>query len=323
MKTQQADRSAYDSHSDAAAHDWSCVNNHLAPWLLWRRLEPQVTEEENGLSVHRLDDNGHSTLPRQARDKHRDHSIVMKQRGSSLSSSFQLVDGSMGATLDRKVRQLPAFYDNVSNLIRYDVSFGRLLRHQQPQRQPSRQLRQPAGTKKELEVIPTSSSSSSSSASASPSSSPSSSSSSASSSPAAPAASPSPSRLGAAMPEGLSMSWQNFFFHLETLRISDVLGTAEYLPQTHGRVIMATDALMQCAHTQVPAAPGNIIWSIYAMPLRFKLDGRPILSGRINVETARSVRNRPMTALAQAATSSGRRTSMSMSLLTAVVCTCT
>ena len=41
--------SAYDSHSDAAAHDWSCVNNHLAPWLLWRRLEPQVTKEETGL----------------------------------------------------------------------------------------------------------------------------------------------------------------------------------------------------------------------------------------------------------------------------------
>jgi hypothetical protein len=103
------------------------------------------------------------------------------------------------------------------------------------------------------------------------------------------------------MPEGLSMSWQNFFFHLETLRISDVLGTAEYLPQTHGRVIMATDALMQCAHTQVPAAPGNR----YAMPLRFKLGGRPILSGRLNVETARFVQNRPMTALAQAAASSG------------------
>ena len=27
-------RPAYDSHGDAAAHDWSCVNNHLAPWCL-------------------------------------------------------------------------------------------------------------------------------------------------------------------------------------------------------------------------------------------------------------------------------------------------
>jgi hypothetical protein len=32
---------------------------------------------------------------------------------------------------------------------------------------------------------------------------------------------------------------------------------------------------------------------VYAMPLRFKLDGRPIMSARLNVETARSERKRP------------------------------
>ena len=31
----------------------------------------------------------------------------------------------MSDTLDRKIRQLPAFYDNISNLVRYDVTFGR------------------------------------------------------------------------------------------------------------------------------------------------------------------------------------------------------
>ena len=135
-------RPAYDSHGDAAAHDWSCVNNHLAPWLLWRRLQPQE------------------------------------------------VDPAMSETLDRKIRQLPAFYDNISNLIRYDVTFGR---------------------NKDQEGSWTTRSS---------------------------------------MPDGLSMTWQNFFFHSETLRIADVQPTADFLPQTHGRVIMATQALIECAHAQ-------------------------------------------------------------------------
>lgn len=46
------------------------------------------------------------------------------------------------------------------------------------------------------------------------------------------------------------MTWQNFFFHSETLRIADVQPTADFLPQTHGRVIMATQALIECAHAQ-------------------------------------------------------------------------
>lgn len=137
-------RPAYDSHGDAAAHDWSCVNNHLAPWLLWRRLQPEE------------------------------------------------VDSFMSETLDRKIRQLPAFYDNVSNLVRYDVSFGRAKDHVEVENWTTRSH----------------------------------------------------------MPEGLSMTWQNFFFHSETLRIADVQPTAAFLPQTHGRVIMATQALIECAHTQ-------------------------------------------------------------------------
>jgi hypothetical protein len=44
-----------------------------------------------------------------------------------------------------------------------------------------------------------------------------------------------------------------------------------------------------CYTTAVPA-PGNIYC---AMPLRFKLGGRPILSARLNVETARPERKRP------------------------------
>jgi|EP01046_Picozoa_sp_COSAG06_P049132 hypothetical protein len=40
--------------------------------------------------------------------------------------------------------------------------------------------------------------------------------------------------------------------------------------------------------TYLPA-PGNV----YVKPLRFKLGGRPVLSARLNVETARSERKRP------------------------------
>ena len=46
------------------------------------------------------------------------------------------------------------------------------------------------------------------------------------------------------------MSWQNFFFPSETLRVADAQPTAAFLPQTHGRIIMATRALIECAHAQ-------------------------------------------------------------------------
>ena len=96
----------------------------------------------------------------------------------------------MAATLERKIRQLPAFYDNISNLLRYDVTFGR----KDQAAKSSARADTPA--------------------------------------------------------DGLSMSWQNFFFHSETLRVADAQPTAAFLPQTHGRVIMATRALIECAHAQ-------------------------------------------------------------------------
>ena len=34
------------------------------------------------------------------------------------------------------------------------------------------------------------------------------------------------------------------------MRISDVQGVAAFLPQTLGRVLMATEALIECAHAQ-------------------------------------------------------------------------
>lgn len=49
------------------------MNNHLAPWLLWQRLEPG------------------------------------------------LIDANMASTLTKKLDQLPAFYDNKSKFIRYDI----------------------------------------------------------------------------------------------------------------------------------------------------------------------------------------------------------
>ena len=109
----------------------------------------------------------------------------------------------MSETLDRKTRQLPAFYDNVSGLIRYDVSFGRT-------------ASSAANNSKSVHQEGSGSS----------------------------------WNTRSNMPEGLSMSWQNFFFHSETLRIADVQPTAAFLPQTHGRVIMATQALIECARAQ-------------------------------------------------------------------------
>jgi hypothetical protein len=52
--------------------------------------------------------------------------------------------------------------------------------------------------------------------------------------------------------------------------------------------INGVNRLADCLNPTVPA-PANI----YVMPLRFKLGGRPVLSARFNVETARSQRKRP------------------------------
>ena len=51
---------------------------------------------------------------------------------------------------------------------------------------------------------------------------------------------------------------------------------------------VAAGCLATSGGLMVPA-PGNE----YATPLRYKLGGRPVLSARFNVETARSERKRP------------------------------
>ena len=61
-----------------------------------------------------------------------------------------------------------------------------------------------------------------------------------------------------------------------------------YHVASYASVWIRTGAARRAAGHAVPT-PANI----YAMPLRFKLGGRPILSTHLNVETARSERKRP------------------------------
>ena len=54
--------------------------------------------------------------------------------------------------------------------------------------------------------------------------------------------------------------------------------------------------LLGVLRAQMKYSPGSGVpapWNTYAMPLRFKLGGRPVLSARLNVETARSKRKWP------------------------------
>jgi len=52
-----------------------------------------------------------------------------------------------------------------------------------------------------------------------------------------------PARLG-----DVDMSWQNFFFHFETLRAYDALAPEDFNPAVAGRLLMAADGLIDLAH---------------------------------------------------------------------------